>query len=131
MPSVLPLIIPLVISSAGDLRGALKWRALARATFVLLIRDPTNAKTLGTDARHYDGLPRRQRALLIPSSQNQRSIELAFFGMPRCSRSFMRTARRKIGAPGHHESRIVLKFYARFQEFLPVANVASTQRNRH
>jgi hypothetical protein len=43
------------------------------------------------------------------------------FGMPRCSRSFMRTAYRKIGAPGPHESRIVLNFYARFREFLPGA----------
>ena len=78
MPSVLPVIISLVTSSAGDLRGVLKWRALARATFVLLIRDPTNAKTLGTDDRYYDGPPQRQRVLLIPSSLNQRSIALAF-----------------------------------------------------
>jgi hypothetical protein len=61
----------------------LKWRASARATFVLLIRDPANAKTLGTDGRYYDGLPQRQRArLLIRSSQNQPSIALAFLECP-------------------------------------------------
>src|SRR4029077_19825963 len=96
MPFVLPLIVPLVTSSAGDLRGVLKWRALPRATFVLLIRDPTNAKTLGTDGRHYDGLSQRQRALLIPSLQISGASRACIFGMPRCSRSFMTTARRKI-----------------------------------
>jgi hypothetical protein len=60
----------------------LKWRALARAIFVLLIRDPTNAKTLRTDRRYYDGLPQRQRALQIAASQNQRSIALAFLECP-------------------------------------------------
>ena len=51
MSSVPPLIVTLVRSSAGDLLGALKWRALTRATFVLLIRDPTNAKSLETDGK--------------------------------------------------------------------------------
>src|SRR4029450_9712640 len=103
MPSVLPLIIPLVTSSAGDLRGALKWRALARATFVLLIRDPTNTKTLGTDGRYYDGLPHRQRALLIPSSQISGASRLHFWNAPMLS-ALYEDSSSKNWCPGHQES---------------------------
>src|SRR5260370_20397604 len=106
MPSVLPLIVPLVTSLAGDLRGVLKWRALPRATFVLLIRDPTNAKTLGTDGRYYDSLPQRAKSAADTVLTKQRSIALAFLECPDA-----------LGwCPCHQESRIILNFYATFPE---------------
>src|SRR4029077_9110030 len=96
MPFVLPLIVPLVTSSAGDLRGALKWRTLPRATFVLLIRDPTNAKTLGTDGRYYDSLPQTAKRAVDTVFTKQRSIALAFLECPDA-----RMVSRPSGVPNH------------------------------
>jgi hypothetical protein len=47
----------------------------------LLIRDPTNAKTLGTDGRYY-GLPQRAKSAADTVLTKQRSIVLAFLECP-------------------------------------------------